>query len=70
MTFLEKNKKLILNTLSLILLFAVISFVSLLVLYAFDIVYFFSSGNAGLTHTVRLFVKIIMPGFAPAGFFT
>ena len=51
MTFLEKNKKLILNTLSLILLFAVISFVSLLVLYAFDIVYF----DDGINISIELF---------------
>jgi len=30
----------------------------------------FLSGNPGLTHTVRLPVKITMPGLEPAGFFT
>ena len=28
------------------------------------------SGSFGSTHTVRLFVKITMPGLAPEGFFT
>jgi hypothetical protein len=33
-------------------------------------VLFADTGSPGFTHTVLLFVKITIPGFAPDGFFT
>ena len=38
--------------------------------YQLKISNYFSAGSFGSTQTVRLFVKITMPGFAPFGFFT
>ena len=49
--FLQKNKKILINGLSLILVFILISFVSLLILWAFDIVYF----DDGVNINIELF---------------
>ena len=49
--FLKKNKKIITNGISLILIFLLISLVSLLILWAFDIVYF----DDGININVELF---------------
>ena len=49
--FFKKNKALIINALTLILIFLLISMVSLLILWAFDIVYF----NDGININVEMF---------------
>ena len=46
--FLKKNKKIIINGISLILIFLLISLVSLLILWAFDIVYFEDGVNINI----------------------
>ena len=51
LAFLQKNKKILINGLSLILVFVLISFVSLLILCAFDIVYF----DDGVNINIELF---------------